>query len=142
MPALLLLLLMAAATAPPLLPLAELPAQTLAPNSCAMFLWDRASERRVLMAMAQPPTIRINSGGVRDMAQRSASGAPVMGFAPNATYADTTLTIALTLTITPNAAGIGGAVIRDGVMTITGPDGAAIVTPVAGLIGCQTAPGR
>jgi hypothetical protein len=142
MPGLLLPLLLATATAEPLLPLAELPAQTLAPNSCAMFLWDRGSERRVLMAIAQPPTIRINNGGVRNMAQRSASGAPVMGFAPNATYADQTLTITLALTIKPDAGGIGGAVIRDGVMTMTGRDGAAIITPVAGLIGCQTEPGR
>lgn len=125
-----------------LLPLAELPPQTLAPNSCAMFLWERASQQRVLMAVAQPPVIRINSGGVRDLARRDASGTPVMGFAPRASYADARLTITLNLDIAPNPAAVGGAAIRQGVMTVTGPDGAAIVTPVAGLIGCQTATGR
>lgn len=141
MAALVLPLIMAAVTAQPVLPLAELPPQVMAPNSCAMFLWDRNSQRRMVMAMPRPPTLRINSGGVRDLAQRSAGGTPVVGFSPSATYADGTLTIALALTITANPAGIGGAVIRDGVMTVTGPDGTAIVTSVAGLIGCQTEAG-
>lgn len=133
------LLVLAAASA---LPLAELPPQTLAPNSCAMFLWDRASQQRVLMAVAQPPTIRINSGGVRDLARRDASGTPVMGFAPRASFADAKLTITLALEIIPSPAAVGGAAIREGVMTVTGPDGVAVVTPVAGLIGCQTGSGR
>ena len=132
------LLFVAAATA---LPLAELPPQTLAPNSCALFLWDRASQQRVVMAIAEPPTIRINSGGVRDIARRDGSGTPVMGFAPRATYADGRLTITLNLAIIPNPAAVGGAVIREGAMSVTGADGVAIVTPVAGLIGCQTSSG-
>lgn len=128
--------------AAPLQPLAELPPQTLAPNSCAMFLWDRGTRRRILMSVAQPPTIRINSGGIRTLAQRDGSGTPVMGFAPRSSYADGTLTISLNLAIVPNPASVGGASIKEGVMTITGTDGEAIVSPVAGLIGCQTASER
>jgi hypothetical protein len=136
-------LLVAAATAAvPVLPLAELPPQTLAPNSCAMFLWDRTSEKRVVMAVAQPPFIRINSGGVRDLGRRDASGTPVMGFSPRASFADAKLTITLDLVIKPNPASVGGAVIRDGVMITTAPDGESIVSPVAGLIGCQTSTER
>jgi hypothetical protein len=106
-----------------------------------MFLWDRASQQRVLMAVAQPPMIRINSGGVRDLARRDGSGTPVMGFAPRASFADAQLTIALNLEIIPNPAAVGGAVIREGAMSVTGPDGVAVITPVAGLIGCQTSSG-
>lgn len=136
------LLLAGVAVAESVLPLGELPPQTMAPNSCAMFLWDRSSQRRVVMALAQPPSIRINAGGVRALAQTAASGAPVMGFSPRTTYADASLTITLALDITPNAGGLGGAVIRDGIMTVTGRDGAAIISPVAGLVGCQTETGR
>jgi hypothetical protein len=115
----------------------ELPPQQLAPNSCALFLWDRATEKRIVMAVAQPAMIRVVRGDeTLDLAQVSVDGAPVLGFAPHARYGDTTLGVGLDLEITPSEG--GGAVIRSGTVTVTEADGSAVVAPVAGLVGCAT----
>lgn len=132
------LLLIAAKPAPaPLsaLGLAELPPQTLPADSCAMFLWDRASKTRVVMAVAVPPAITIVRGGVtRSLAQASSAGAAVLGFAPHSVYAGGDFTVGLDLEISPSEG--GGAVIRNGAVTVTAADGSAVVAPVAGLVGC------
>ncbi|OYU13948.1 MAG: hypothetical protein CFE37_13430 [Alphaproteobacteria bacterium PA4] len=129
------LLLLAAATA--ILPLAELPPQVLPPKSCAMFLWDRASQRRIAMLTAEPGTLRIARDGVQTLPQTGGDGEPVLGFRPHAAYGSGPARIEVTLTITANDAGVGGAVIREGSLTVMLADGSALVTPVAGLIGCN-----
>lgn len=115
--------------------LSELPPQQLAPNSCALFLWDRTSEQRIVMAVARPAMVRVVRGGsTRDLAQLAADGGEVLGFAPHARYGAAGLTIGLDLEITPSEG--GGAVIRSGTVTVTEADGSAVVAPVAGLVGC------
>jgi hypothetical protein len=117
--------------------LGELPPQVLQPNSCAMFLWDRASEKRVVMAVANPAMVRVMRGGkLVDLAQTRADGAPVLGFAPRAAYGDKAFGIAIDLDIVATEA--GGAVIRNGAVTVTEADGSAVVAPVAGLVGCSS----
>lgn len=129
------LLALAAAVSP--LGLGELPPQVMQPNSCALFLWDRASEKRVVMALANPATVRVMRGGKTiDLAQSSADGAPVLGFAPHARYGDAALSIGLDLDIVASEG--GGAVIRNGAVTVTEADGSAVVAPVAGLVGCSS----
>lgn len=123
---------------PSALGLSELPPQQLAPNSCALFLWDRASEKRIVMAVAQPAMVRVVRGGKPiDLAQAASDGGPVLGFAPHARYGDANLMVGLDLEITPSEG--GGAVIRSGTVTVTEADGSAVVAPVAGLVGCATA---
>ena len=118
------------------LPLAELPPQVLPAGACAMFLWERATRRRVLMATTTPPRIRIvHAGSLENVERASAEGEPVLGFAPRARYAAPGYAIAIDLAIAGNDA--GGAVIRDGTITFTAADGGAVVAPVAGLIGCN-----
>ncbi len=133
-----LLALLLAAAAPLASPLGldELPPQTLARNSCALFLWDRASQQRVVMATAAPAQIMVmRRGKPVVLPQSGASGTAVLGFAPHATYGDGAAQIALDITVF--AAEGGGGVVRDGAITVTAGDGSSIVAPVAGIIGCS-----
>jgi hypothetical protein len=117
--------------------LGELPPQVLQPNSCALFLWDRTSEKRVVMAVANPAMVRvIKEGKPVDLPQTRADGAAVLGFAPRATYGSAAFNIGLNLDIVPSEG--GGAVIRSGAVTVTQADGSAVVAPVAGLVGCSS----
>jgi hypothetical protein len=117
--------------------LGELPPQEMPPNSCALFLWDRASEKRVVMAVASPATVRVmRDGKAVDLPQIRADGTPVLGFAPQARYGDAAFSVGLNLDIVASEG--GGAVIRNGAVTVTGADGGAVVAPVAGLIGCNS----
>jgi len=117
--------------------LGELPPQVLPPNSCAMFLWDRASEKRVVMAVSTPAMVRVIRGGKSvDLPQSMADGTPVLGFSPKARYGDASFGVGLDLDIVPSEG--GGAVIRNGAVTVTQADGSAVVAPVAGLVGCSS----
>jgi hypothetical protein len=128
---------LAVAAAVSQLGLGELPPQVLRPNSCAMFLWDRASEKRVVMAVAVPAMVRVIKGGKPvDLPQMTADGTLVLGFAPHARYGDAKFSIGLDLDIAPSEG--GGAVIRNGAVTVTEADGSAVVAPVAGLVGCSS----
>lgn len=130
--------LLLAAVAPSASPLGldELPPQNLARNSCALFLWDRASQQRVVMVTAAPAQIMvIRRGKPVVLAQSATSGTAVLGFAPHTTYGDGTAQIALDITVV--AAEGGGGVVRDGAITVTAGDGSSIVAPVAGIIGCS-----
>lgn len=121
------------------LPLDELPPQVMAKNSCAMFLWDRASKRRVVMMVAvpEPAVVRVASGGkVMALAQIAAEGDKVLGFAPRSRFGDGRFEVAIDVEITANDGVVGGGVVRDGTLTVTQADGVAVVAPVAGLIGC------
>jgi len=130
----LLLAAMAPAATPP--GLDELPPQTLPKGSCALFLWDRANQQRVVMATAAPAQILVKRGGKPALLALSGStGTAVLGFTPHATYGDGAAQIALDITIVP-AEG-GGGVVRDGAITVTTGDGSSIVAPVAGIIGCN-----
>ncbi len=129
-----------AAAPPPMaespLPLAELPPQVLPVGTCALFLWDRATRHRILMATTSPSRIRIvHAGKLTLVDAASADGEPVFGFAPRARYKAVGFEIGLDLAIVANDA--GGAVIRDGSITFTAADGGAVVAPVAGLVGCN-----
>lgn len=133
--------LLLAAAAPPAaspLPLGELPPQVLARQSCALFLWERATRRRLVMAVAAPAGIRVTVGGrLAVLPQVGAEGTAVLGFAPRTRYAGAGLAISLDLVISPGDNGAGGAVIRDGVVAVTSGDGTTVVAPVAGLVGCN-----
>jgi hypothetical protein len=116
--------------------LGELPPQVLPKNSCALFLWERSTRHRVVMAVAQPATVKVMRGGAAiTLAQIDGDGAAVLGFKPRASYGGGSLRIGLDLAIVASEG--GGAVIHEGVVSVTGADGGAVVSPVAGLIGCN-----
>jgi hypothetical protein len=133
----LLALLLATTTAPASpLGLGELPQQSLAKGSCALFLWDRASRQRVVMVTAAPARIMVMRGGQPVLLGLSGStGAAVLGFAPHASYGEGTAQITIDLAVLP-AEG-GGGIVRDGAITVTTGDGSSVVAPVAGIIGCS-----
>lgn len=115
--------------------LAELPPQQLAPGQCALFLWDRASGKRIAMLGRTPPILRLQQDGrTVDLPADTRSGDEVLGFAPASRFRVAGRIYDVQLTILPAAA--GGAVVRDGSLTITEADGSAVVLPVAGLAGC------
>ena len=123
--------------APTPLGLGELPPQRLAKGSCALFLWDRASQKRIVMAIAQPATITImQAGRPVVLAQQEASGTVVLGFAPHAVYGDGNRRFALDITVEPTEG--GGGIAHDASLTVTAADGGAVVAPVAGIIGCAS----
>lgn len=116
-------------------PLAELPPQEVTAGQCALFLWDRASGKRIAMLMANPPFLRlIIDGRSTDLPREMAEGTAVMGFAPITRYRSASRHYDVRLTILPATA--GGAVVRDGSLAITERDGTSTVLPVAGLAGC------
>lgn len=130
-------LLVAAQLAAASLPagLGELPPQTLAAGQCALFLWDRASGRRVAMLGRNPALLRlVIDGKTVDLPQTASEGPVVLGFAPVTRYRSANRMYDVRLTIQPATA--GGAVVPDGSLTITEADGGALVLPVAGLAGC------
>ncbi|WP_372917902.1 hypothetical protein [Sandarakinorhabdus sp.] len=131
-----LLALQLAAAGPTLpAPFAELPPQTLEAGTCALFLWDRASGQRIAMLGRTPPILRaIIDGRSTDLPAEARDGESVMGFAPISRYRSASRSFEVRLTILPATA--GGAVVRDGSLTITESDGSAVVLPVAGLAGC------
>jgi hypothetical protein len=132
-----LLLAAVAATVESPLPLGELPPQQLAKDRCALVLWERSTRRRVAMAEINPGSMRVLSGGVvATLTEASADGERVIGFAPRARYGVAGLQVETSLAIVANDAAAGGAIVRDGVITVTGSDGVAVVAPVAGIIGC------
>jgi hypothetical protein len=123
----------AAATLPA--PFTELPQQEVAPGTCALFLWDRASGQRIAMLIPGPPGLRaVIDGRITDLPRDAAEGDAVMGFAPISRYRSAARRLEVRLTILPATS--GGAVVRDGSLTITEADGSALVLPVAGLAGC------
>ena len=134
-------LLLAAVAAPVAvespLTIGALPPLPLAKDRCALVLWERATRRRVAMIESNPGSVRVLSGGIiTALPETSADGERVVGFAPHARYGDARLQVETSLAIVANDSGAGGALIRDGVITVTGSDGVAVVAPVAGIVGC------
>lgn len=124
--------------AAPVGPLVELPPQTLAPGQCALFLWERApSARRLAMLSASPPFARVMTAeGLRDLAQTSGAGEPRFGLTPEASYADVDLSLSVTLRFEDTQGLVGGALARDGALSIGRPGADVLVIPVAGILGC------
>ncbi|WP_353216186.1 hypothetical protein, partial [Sandarakinorhabdus sp.] len=115
--------------------LGELPPQPLPPGECALFLWDRASTKRFAMLGRNPAVLRLLiNGRITDLPVTGTEGDAVLGFAPIARFRSEGRSYEVRLTILPATA--GGAVVRDGSLTITEADGGALVLPVAGLAGC------
>ena len=130
-------LLIAAQLAAASLPagLAELPPQPLPSGQCALFLWDRASGQRVAMIGREPAILRmVLDGRLTDLPAEAREGEAVLGFAPVNRFRSASRSYEVRITLLPATA--GGAVVKDGSLTITEADGSALVLPVAGLAGC------
>lgn len=117
----------------------ELPPQTVEPGGCALFLWDRRGEpRRIMMLSTDRPTARVALiRGVEEFPQTQASGTPVLGFFPKQTFRNFGVDLILDLKITAPENLRDGALVESGTLEYVSPEGWSVVTPVAGLIGCE-----
>jgi hypothetical protein len=119
------------------LPLAELPTQVLAANECALVLWERGTGKRIAMLTLRPEAIRIaGDGGVAILPKTSAEGEPIVGFPARMQFSDGRISIMTSLAIVANDVA-GSAIVRDGIISVTGHDGVEVVASVAGIAGCN-----
>jgi hypothetical protein len=120
-----------------LLPLAELPTQVLAVNECALVLWERGTGKRIAMLTLRPEAIRITGeGGVLVLPKTSAEGEAIVGFPARMQFSDGRISIMTSLAIVANDVA-GSAIVRDGIISVTGRDGVEVVASVAGIAGCN-----
>lgn len=111
--------------------------QELPREGCAAYLWT-LSEPRHLVAMAEPARLRLQlDGKTVDLVRTGAEGVAGLGLATSTHYAagDLTATVALAVTERPDIA--RGGFVSDATLTIEPRGGDAIVTPVAGMVGCR-----
>jgi hypothetical protein len=128
----------AAAVAPTGLPrLGPMPAQTLSPGECALFLFTRTEPSQfVAFAQADGESLLLNLGGVAT----ALSGVAPIGALDDAfeqTYRGENLDARLTATLAESLP--QGRRAPQAVLRLVAPDGAAQVTPLAGLVACEAA---
>jgi hypothetical protein len=124
-----------------MLVLTELPPQPLAPDQCAMALWSKSSQKRIVFWTAAEAMRLATSPEITSLAPEpgSGSGAPILGLLPQASFISEGLTARLTarldVEIIPSQNG-ESATVPSGTLTLTTADGTAQIIPVVGLIGC------
>lgn len=121
-------------------PLKELAQQQVGTDECGLALWARSRDaQRIFFAVNTRRFALINFDGQEiALPAQHTRKALVRGFSQNQLYEGSGLTIALDLTIETRQDVIAGAVVRDGVLTLTqGQSGRTLVVPVVGVIGCS-----
>lgn len=120
--------------------LQELPTQKLAPGQCALVLWTRdAPARRVFMALTQPSVAKLQSAGrTVDLARTDTQGEAVYGHFPQQTFAGAGWEVRATVTFDTRGALVGGALAPSGSLEVRDAKGWTTVTPVAGMVACQS----
>lgn len=123
----------------PGLPLEELPAQTLTRGQCALVLWSRTTPtRRLLMALNEPPSVRVQVGGrTLALGRTATAGETAFGHHPNQTYAGEGVTVAISAEFDAREGLVGGAAVPSASVAFRSADGAETVIPAAGLLACQ-----
>jgi hypothetical protein len=90
------------------------------------------------MLSASPPFARIATpAGARDLPQTAGAGEPRFGLTPEARYADSELALRVELRFEEAQGLVGGALARDGALSVETSGADAIVIPVAGILGCK-----
>lgn len=114
--------------------------QALPATGCAAYLWS-AGERHVFVAMAsaEPARLRLNiDGRTVDLARAEAGPAVSFGLPATAHYRAEGIDAGLDLTIATDPSLTQGGTVPGGTVTLTRPGRDAVVTPVAGLVGCAS----
>jgi hypothetical protein len=122
-------------------PVDELPAQTLAPGDCGLFLWTLAEPRRFVFferAGDQNALFHVD-GQTRTLSVGATEGALLGAFATRRALSASDGTMSASLELTPGEALDGGQGISAARMTLTRPDGWRVVLPLAGVYACQPA---
>lgn len=121
-------------------PLKELPQQSVNTDECGLALWARGQgAQRIFFAVNARRFAVINFDGQQiQLSAQHERKALVRGFSQTQFYEGAGLAVALDLTIETRQDVIAGAVVREGVLTLTqGSSGRALVVPVVGVIGCS-----
>lgn len=116
----------------------ELPAQTLAPDACGLFLWTKGEPRRfVFFNEAGSDQAVMKLKGVETALQRAGSGGEIFGqFMTRMTYNGPDGTVSME--IEPGEKLEGGQRIDTGRLVMTNKEGWETILPVLGLRACQT----
>lgn len=122
------------------LPFDELPPQRLDRGQCALVLWTRTTPaKRVLMAVTGPAGARVQSGGKTvTLARTGWSGEGVYGHYPRQTYAGAGMELTVDVEFDTTSRLVGGALAPSGAIALKDAQGWSTVTPVAGMVACQS----
>jgi hypothetical protein len=112
-------------------------AQDLPAQGCAAYLWS-LSEPPALVAKAEPARLRVHLGGkVTELARATAEGDAGLGLARRTRYASAEAAVTLELQIEQRPDLTKGGLAREGTLTLERSGQDAVVTPVAGMVGCR-----
>jgi hypothetical protein len=111
--------------------------QDLPREGCAAYLWTLA-EPRQMVAMAEPGLLRLTLDGKPvDLARTAAEGSAGLGLAATTRYAADGVSATLELTVQEQPNMTKGALAPAATLTVARAGGDAVVTPVAGMVGCR-----
>lgn len=117
------------------LPFQELPPQDLAAGQCALALWSRSDGRRIAMAAGNGLRARIG-GRIQTLERTRWEGLVTLQHAQRQEYRGDVGEVALELVFDSARTTATGAVV-EGTLTFRDPSGWTLLTPVAGLVGCE-----
>lgn len=120
--------------------LTELPPQSLQAGACGMFLWSRGPQPAfVFVAYDTPAVARIAVSGRTIALRRTAfTGERVSGHFERQTFSDGSATVEADVRFDLDRPIRDGAIIGEGVLRLVSPGGWQTVTPVGGMVACQT----
>lgn len=117
----------------------QLPAQTLLPGQCGVFLWTLAEPRRFVFferAGDNAALFHVDGANV-ELGLTGVDGALMGAFAVKRSLRTPDGALSAQLDLTPGDALEGGQGISQARMTLTRPDGWRVVLPLAGVYACQ-----
>jgi len=108
-----------------------LPPQDLPPGQCALALWDITSRTRIAMVSNAGLTLVLDGATLLLAPDASPD---TNAIAPEAGYSNGQVSARHQLNLEPGASRNG--TVTEGVLAVRRADGAALVIPVTGLVGC------
>ena len=117
--------------------LGPLGTQALPAQGCAAYLWS-LSEPRVLVAMVEPARLHLQlDGKPLDLARIGSEGEARLGLAATTRYVAGPVSATVELAVVERPDIASGALVQRSTVTLERAGQDAVVTPVAGLVGCQ-----
>jgi hypothetical protein len=120
-------------------PLDAIGVQSLPRTGCAAYLWNSNDRKMVAMAVAEPAMLRLAiDGKTIDLARADQTGAVALGLGASITYAGSSVTAKLDMSIVPRENLVAGAQVPEGSLLVDRAGHDTVIVPVAGLVGCAT----
>ncbi len=117
----------------------ELPARTLEPGACGLFLWTRRENPKFVFfkPSALPEAELWHDGKMQTLVQTSTGGRVFGQEFTEQSFTTAGKTMPVSLTLLPGETLVGGQRVPEGNIRITSPDGWELIVPVAGVFVCQ-----